>query len=394
LRVLTSVFLFPISQSTATPSRKLSLRKPVPSEESSMAYTPSGVNPDTISSEMPASASLGQDLLAGKAPQNTKGSYESGAPGLAPPSPVGGNRRISNAHSDYHNSVYDMYFDDVSDARHSRSTQHGGATSMRQSIVDGTPSAARHIEVTERADGSVVWQVIAGLADRSSTYSNSVLGFGHSRTTSKDSQFSYLNQSDTLTSPISSNKGGYSAADSLANEDGRSLFARTKGRSRQSNSYDDVDAVPPLPSIRGPNDGKIAPPLEFDMANTPGAAATRIVYTSDAELANMLDSLAGPDKSSAKFEFQRMINADGSTRPMSTWTSEEAAARGGGASGSTDGTHGTTNRESKDRIRIEAEIYSLLQREGHPSNVAASVAKQHADQGRSSTTISVTRSSM
>jgi hypothetical protein len=115
------------------------------------------------------------------------------------------------------------------------------------------------------------------------------------------------------------------------------------------------------------------------MALPPGQAATRIVYTSDAELAAILESLAGPDKSSAKFAFQRVIDdSNGETqstaeltpkigdqdrngkpresrdgvprgRPVSIWTEEELS-------------NDPLGLVRNQRIKIEAEIYSLLQR--------------------------------
>lgn len=287
--------------------------------------------------------------------------------------------------SEYGASLYDMYIDNDDDAKKSQVTatqSHGSMLSpphhsMRQSVADpGGPS--RHIEVTERADGSVVWQVIAGLADRSSSYSNSVgFGGGHSRQTSDTSQYSYLRANRTSAmSPKASMDAAPSRQNELTtNEDGRSLFAGIRGKHRKSFSFDG-NAVPPLPGASLPES---SPPPQsdsvgFDMATSPGQAATRIVYTSDAELAAMLESLASPDKSSARFAFQRVAtdgssgrpsvdqgdvagvskpSREGGERPQSIWTEKELAADPTGAI-------------RQQRFKIEAEIYSLLQREqGH-----------------------------
>jgi hypothetical protein len=341
---------------------------------------------------------LSQDVIAEQPmPSVARNVYEAPYSGLMPPSPST-NRRVSNAPSDYGASLYDMYIDRDDETRsadvHQRNSHFlhpsSSSPSARQSMVEG--GGTRHIEVTERADGSVVWQVIAGLADRSSSYSNSMLGGGHSRATSDASQLSFSNQQrDSLTSPNSSKGLSSNLNEGFSNEDGRSLFARTKGKHRKSFSFDGNDA-PPVPAFRSSGAAEVEEQmqqskqqqplktnkstsmanLEFDMATPPGAAATRIVYTSDAELANMLESMAGPDKASAKFEFQRVVNSANSnngngTRPSSTWTEGNRTSKGG-------------SENMEERYKIEAEIYSLLQRDGLPSSLAATVAKQHANQ--------------
>lgn len=422
------------------PARKPSIRKPVPTEggTSPKALAANGHRRNSSTTSNGARRSvqdrpptppgpdgvsglhrrkLSQDIVAEQPlPPIARNLYEAPASGLMPPSPGGGAKRASHAASDYGASLYDMYIDRDDDRRSADLNRtspllHPTSPSTRQSVMEANGNATRHIEVTERADGSVVWQVIAGLADRSSSYSNSVMGGAHSRQTSVDSQYSLSDQRDSLVSPHSSK--GFStattASEAVANEDGRSLFARTKGKHRKSFSYDasDADPLPPLPSLA---EGKIQQDypiakrslyksasqvdLQFDMATPAGGAATRIVYTSDAELANMLESLAGPDKSSAKFEFQRIANNGGSTRPVSAWTEGGSrVSRGSDARETTGGE--SVDAESKERYRIEAEIYSLLQRDGHPSSTAATIAKQHAEQvnlgGARST--SVTRAS-
>lgn len=252
--------------------------------------------------------------------------------------------------------------------------------------------ARNHIEVTERADGSVVWQVIAGLADhRASTYSES--NPTHSRHASDASQFSGTGLGFSRDSYASRDGGDGENGTSFSPrgqtvdlEDGRSLFAGRRGHGTSHKKQHSLDVViPPLPNMPS-RDGEAvqadesastanpvwdygpaasSPPvsrlpkssatssvsrksevkspqhLGFEMATSPGSgdgpgptSPTRIVYTSDAELAHMLESLSrGQD--SAKFDVRfagaaenrperdgsfTMESAKEGERPLSNWT--------------------------------------------------------------------------
>lgn len=404
-------------KSTSTGLRKNSLRKPVDrqsvqpnghkrasSTSSSKAgrrslqdRPPTPPGPDGVSGTH--RRKLSQDINGQPLPATARNVYEAPLPqaghgGLGVPSMSSNAARASSV-SGYGASLYDMYIDDDDE------TQNGkkAGSAYRQSALappdsrthgmarQSSDGGARHIEVTERADGSVVWQVIAGLADRSSTYSASV-GYpgGHSRQTSDTSQYSFMrNGAYGTMSPAG-------RPNALADEDGRSLFARTRGKKSFSI---DGENVPPLPgtemgatNMQDSQTDVASPPqqLDFEMATSPGQAATRIVYTSDAELAAMLESLAGPDKSSAKFAFQRVVEQSRSNdekvagqtaeqSTMSTTPSEDVSAAASNAVAAmragrpvsifTDGelANDPTGALRNQRFKIEAEIYSLLQRE-------------------------------
>lgn len=220
--------------------------------------------------------------------------------------------------------------------------------------------------MTERADGSVVWQVIAGLADqRASTYSDSYAP-NHSRHASDASNFSG-NDLDFARDSYASGEGNDPSprGQTADLEDGRSLFAGRRGHNTSHKKQSSLDiAIPPLPTMpqvareggsgsdQFPGDesnsttsptkpawdygpasssstsrlpkgasssslsastsrkSQVRSPqhLGFEMATSPNGdvgtnptSPTRIVYTSDAELAQMLESLArGQD--SAKFD--------------------------------------------------------------------------------------------
>ncbi|PWN35788.1 uncharacterized protein FA14DRAFT_46975 [Meira miltonrushii] len=376
---------------------------------------------------------LSQEVKTKPLPPTAKNVYEAPtqAPIMTPSASLGipqsGSRsnagsasRASNV-SGYGASLYDLYDrDDDDDASlttgnaQNRSSalvppndpSHRSSNMIRQ-MSDGTNTGARHIEVTERADGSVIWQVIAGLADRSSVYTSSIgYGGGHSRQNSDTSQYSFMrsppqNGSFGMSSPMGK-------PNALADEDGRSLFARTP--TKKTFSIDGDGYVPPLPNMNELNQSvdtatasQQAQQLDFEMATTTaGQAATRIVYTSDAELAALLESLAGPDKSSAKFAFQRVYEEenegkDGGVNGIGSQdtalasipsTSSQKNARSSAQDGSLNSVSGVTSpRQSQktgrpvsiwteselnndptgalrsQRFKIEAEIYSLLQRE-------------------------------
>lgn len=419
----------------------------------------SGVHRRKLSQDVPADKPVPPIPRLGQTPSQLK----------PPSSPHVDANRQSRAQSSYAGSLYDMYIDGEDEARPSIDAQgprQGGMLSPSSGGGDGGASGPRnHIEVTERADGSIVWQVIAGLADRSSMYTRSSIGLGpgHSRTPSEASNFSWrpnVRDSSGAATPLRDSMIDATTATpnrGFANEDGRSLFAKTKGKHRKSFSYDgnvpppmpglpetsplvaqgpeesgslqqqqqqqrrqqqgsssdvveDDDAdderslddtdMPPLPAGMGsqnPNEGHTRTSssqqqqIGFEMATPTGDAATRIVYTSDADLAAMLELLAGPDKSSAKFEFQRadssgpiksseldesqqqqrqqllqQPSSQNKARPTSISTTGEASM------------DSQTQDVRKHRQKVEAEIYSLLQRDGHSHDQAFLAAQQHA----------------
>ncbi|PWN43120.1 hypothetical protein IE81DRAFT_105118 [Ceraceosorus guamensis] len=321
---------------------------------------------------------------------------------LPPVSPGRGPQSASR--SSYHGSLYDMYIDD------DETPQAGSIRFPASAGLQPPPSAnsyvaeprGGHIEVTERADGSVVWQVIAGLTDRASTYSAMSGGFvgGHSRAASDTSQLSFRPPRDSMVDDSTPDPQPRTFT-GLTSDDSRSFFARSRGgkEHRKSFSFDASIPLPPLPTTMaksrtarsstdpnnsttdealegGPHDmpplpvpeGAAQPrvstsasrpeQLGFDMANTaPGEGATRIVYTDDADLAAIIEAMSrGGD--AAKFEFSRVPGSaafqgfldasDHPSRPVSTWTG--ASADSGEAR-----TH---------RMKIEAEIFNLLQTDG------------------------------
>jgi hypothetical protein len=327
---------------------------------------------------------------------------------LMPPSPM--TNRQSRAQSSYAGSLYDMYIDGADDERtpqFARQSTFGNGHARASMGAALNPEGRSHIEVTERADGSVVWQVIAGLADRSSAYSGSFRGAGHSRQASDSSEFSFRPRDSTYEDllPAEGNGTPVRSFAGLTNDDSRSFFARSRGKvgHRKSWSFDasTMPALPKLPELSNasgavphahtedaaeddashdpfdmppipspslaaaaehptPHQKQYSPPLNsaasppqqqlgFDMA-TPSAdaSATRIVYTNDNDLAMMLESLAR-DNSAAKFEFSRVPGGNGPdarslSRPVSSWT----------------GSSVDSGEARTQRLRIEAEIFSLL----------------------------------
>ncbi|KAE8260845.1 hypothetical protein A4X13_0g88 [Tilletia indica] len=267
---------------------------------------------------------------------------------LAPPLP---SPAATSIMSHGNGSLYDFYLnDDEDDDNDSRGT--APSPTMENSMRN-------HIEVTERADGSVVWQVIAGLADRSSMYSDehrlSYLS-GISRT--RESGLFRGQRVESVYVPETSEK----TVAGLNPDDSRSFFTPKRAGHRKSFSFDN-HPLPSMPSAissselaagEGEMTEEMAPeanqrvsgqsfedtstqqfttPIGFDMATTTGPS-TRIVYTNDADLAQLLESMA-LGKDSAKFDF---IKED----------------LGNAAAQSSDA------KVDQSRQLVEAEIYTLL----------------------------------
>jgi len=306
--------------------------------------------------------------------------------------------RASRVESSYAGSLYDMYIGENIDPG-SPGDEVQELTSARPSVAPGTlaagrasrmPETRRHIEVTERADGSVVWQVIAGLADRGSVYSDfdprhsrylsdasgSAVGANHHR----DSVTGEI-LDETEQETLSSHQLPFRTPAGLTDDDSRSFFTRPRGA-----------PAPPLADLPRLNGG-IRQDV-FEIANPPisgadnadslslehglegkAASPTRIVYHNDAQLASLLDVLA-KGKDSAKFEFQigppvgsevgsgaadaGLNNGNTSVelsegglfptyqtdgRPLSTWTKQDVV---------------DADDIESHRSRVEAEIYTLL----------------------------------
>ncbi|EPQ31936.1 uncharacterized protein PFL1_00135 [Pseudozyma flocculosa PF-1] len=310
-------------------------------------------------------------------------------------------QRQSQFNSSYAGSLYDMYIGGDDGSEGNALSEDGRSRSSRMLLggpgdrTSRMPEPRRHIEVTERADGSVVWQVVAGLADRGSVYSD--YESRHSRSSSngflpRDRDSLLMPDFNNRDSMISENYDEFEASRTpagLTNEDSRSFFARPRGH-RKSFSFDAAEA-PPMPNLpptlRPPStyangggvDGgagsttvdsamsssrdtaRSGSQAVFEMATSPSQlddrdeaiSPTRIVYHNDAQLASLLDLLAR-GKDSAKFEFQAMDHAGGggggggASRPASTWTKGEGIEALDAA-----------DLESH-RSRVEAEIYTLL----------------------------------
>lgn len=300
--------------------------------------------------------------------------------------------RTSRAESSYAGSLYDMYIgpdgDAVANKNDAAATTMNDTDSADQPCTDrsydesanagegltplsvaGRSSRASrqptpHLEVTERADGSVVWQVIAGLADhRSSVYSE------------YSSRRSDYGDDTGLDSANSSNLsgGGKTGVDQFAdnndiaavtagNEESRALF--TKRQPKATVVIPHTATTDHLPLSTSPE--KVTAETQRDV--TSSSQHTRIVYHNDAQLASLLDVLAH-GKDSAKFELQFSPNAAGADShtvhtadyefPRSTSNSFDAHD---GDNNSARGNSTSDHQAVLDahRSRVEAEIYTLL----------------------------------
>ncbi|SPO27525.1 uncharacterized protein UTRI_10642 [Ustilago trichophora] len=309
--------------------------------------------------------------------------------------------RASRVESSYAGSLYDMYIGTTGEG-----IEFGSPSSdARKSVLPNTRTEPRrHIEVTERADGSVVWQVIAGLADRESVYSD--FNPRHTRTFSETSnpEFAEGGEED-------GGGGLFRTPAGLTDDDSRSFFTRPRngGVHRKSFSFDKGE--PPLPDLpsslaRAHAQNEVQQDV-FELANPPPthssdpqdelqepndaadkmASPTRIVYHNDAQLASLLNVLAR-GKDSAKFEFQIAPAAhslDANLAPnhgdLTSGIGEKEAALGVGmasegrplSSWSKEMVLDADDIESH-RSRVEAEIYTLLNQQallGRGVNTAA-----------------------
>ncbi|SYW80243.1 uncharacterized protein UBRO2_03511 [Ustilago bromivora] len=323
---------------------------------------------------------------------------------LHPGASLGGisrSNRASRVESSYAESLYDMYIggENVEFGSPGSDVQELGS-GARRSLAPGRasrmPETRRHIEVTERADGSVVWQVIAGLADRGSVYSDfdprhsrhfsdasgSAVDTNFSRDSIIGDMLGAGEQEETL-------NGVFHTPAGLTDEDSRSFFTRPRGGAhKKSFSFDRTELMPELPRSAGVRQVvfEIAnPPLangdgigndtseqgaDTDAANLRKAASpTRIVYHNDAQLASLLDVLA-KGKDSAKFQFHIGPNpANGEGHGENTSASATGEDSGllmtpqpDGGSLSTWTKHEIFDADDIEshRSRVEAEIYTLL----------------------------------
>ncbi|GAC72220.1 hypothetical protein PANT_6c00128 [Moesziomyces antarcticus T-34] len=244
-----------------------------------------------------------------------------------------GSKRESRVESSYAGSLYDMYAgDDIEYGSPGSETRE----LARRSMAPG--ATRRHIEVTERADGSVVWQVIAGLAERGSVYSD--LDPRHSRHNSDASAANLA----TLDAAADANEWRTPAG--LTADDSRSFFTRPQGGHKKSFSF---EAMPPLPTSVQQEVFEIANPAPQDAQEEveKKAEPTTIVYHNDAQLASLLDVLA-KGKDSAKFEFH--LGPDGPDYPLASSADDQPVI----------GDVVDADDIELHRNRVEAEIYTLL----------------------------------
>lgn len=306
--------------------------------------------------------------------------------------------RVSRVESSYAGSLYDMYVggENIEFGSPGSDVQDLPRRSMAAGRASRMPETRRHIEVTERADGSVVWQVIAGLADRGSVYSE--YDPRHSRHLS-DASGSAVDPSfprDPMTGEVMVSgeqemlNGPFRTPAGLTDDDSRSFFTRPRGGGgahRKSFSFDRNEPLPDLPQSTLVNGSTGVRQDVFEIANPPEAdtsftdpnatdsaqlrgkatSPTRIVYHNDAQLASLINVLA-KGKDSAKFEFQI---GPSSPNPLPVPLANGEAAQGGGLNGpelsQTDGRPLSTWTKVLDaddieshRSRVEAEIYTLL----------------------------------
>ncbi|KAJ1023448.1 hypothetical protein NDA16_003065 [Ustilago loliicola] len=341
--------------------------------------------------------------------------------------------RVSRVESSYAGSLHDMYVgENIEFGSPGSDLQElgPGSAAARRSMASGRasrmPETRRHIEVTERADGSVVWQVIAGLADRGSVYSDfdprhsrhfsdasgSAVDAAFPRDSITGEVLGASEQEETLNGPFRTPAG-------LTDDDSRSFFTRPRGGAhRKSFSFDRTEPMPDLP--RPINASASVRQDVFEIANPPpmngeghnantsssdqdaatdsaslrtAASPTRIVYHNDAQLASLLNVLA-KGKDSAKFEFQ--IGPTTAPHPHTNGGEAQvedgvAASNAAGAEGAellapqlyqTDGRPLSTwaKHEILDaddieshRSRVEAEIYTLLNQQALLGRSAAPV---------------------
>ncbi|KAK0545844.1 hypothetical protein OC845_004899 [Tilletia horrida] len=305
------------------------------------------------SSAIPISASPSNDGLKTqptlKLPALTSQDFASkpGKLGLPLPSPA-----TASVASLGNGSLYDYYMNDDNIEEDEHDDQIGGLPMQPSASMEN--SVRNHIEVTERADGSVIWQVIAGLAERSSVYSDDArLSYLSNGSRNRESVYARGGRVDSLYVP----DGNSQTVSGLTPDDSRSFFAPKYTGHRKSFSFEN-HPMPSLPSMSNTlsaadttaplsvggdarhsiqtaqraQSPQFTSPIGFDMATSSGPS-TRIVYTNDSDLAHLLESFA-QGKDSAKFDFVK--------------DDQGIAAQPGGADA------------DQSRQRVEAEIYTLL----------------------------------
>lgn len=319
--------------------------------------------------------------------ENSRPSLESRGPasrydgggGLRPPSVDGTSTRRTSAGGSYSGSLYDMYIGNGSEGDDGRDS-----SSIHR-------AAHNHIEVTERADGSVVWQVIAGLGQRSSM--DEAGGRDRHRTMSDSSQPSFAMPRDSIDEIYSPDPGMTRSFTGLLNrdDDTRSLFKRQQKERQEASNVDgngDTTAeigagrgggsttpLPPLPPWQ-PEQGQLA----FNMA-TPGADAfTRIVYSNDGELEQLLENLARQnDAAQFHFDPKQYSAAVAAAKTNSAAIVKASPAIGTSPEGRVDSGDFSSNPDGS-RRRVEDEIMTLLmQREAEDANRPSGGAEDEPD---------------
>lgn len=308
---------------------------------------------------------------------------------LRPPSPNGStNRRASSgAQSSYAGSLYDMYIRDgeMDSEDDGYPTQHGNLF----------PPSRNHIEVTERADGSIVWQVVAGLGEGTGSTDGSNVRdsryTGHSRVNSDVSQLSF-SFSPNVGSPDNTSVAGggeRTFTGMLKEDDSRSFFA--KHRSPKKSFSQDCKGMPPLPvlppltqtwvqanlsqerlhnsagsSQPEASRSSVSSPAKQDQlqeqqqrafdVSTADAGITRVVYSNDGELEALLEALAS-QTDAAKFHFDPKDQSSAAT---------EMKARDQRSSQQSSSKASTMSSSAAEgaRRRVEDEIMSVLNASG------------------------------
>lgn len=317
--------------------------------------------------------------------------------------------RASRVESCYAGSLYDMY---IGGGVNGEDTEFGSPESdladisrARRSMAiraSRMPETRRHIEVTERADGSVVWQVIAGLADRGSVYSDfDARSSKHLSDASGSGAAAMADEGATEEETFSG--APFRTPAGLTDDDSRSFFTRPRAIAAKTTQLHhpafSLDTNQPLPLLPLSKGQEVREDV-FEIANPPNMAAnsfdtdptssssassarnataspTRIVYHNDAQLASLLDVLA-QGKDSAKFQFHIGPNrssmyqaSTGAEQHLNGGASEDAVAdsdaslldakRVSSPWSKHEGVLDANDIESH-RSRVEAEIYTLLNR--------------------------------
>ncbi|PWN31139.1 hypothetical protein BDZ90DRAFT_36757 [Jaminaea rosea] len=289
-----------------------------------------------------------------------------GAASLRPPSFANSTRRVSTATGgadggSYAGSLYDMYIGPsgaAGDEDRDGASLYDGSRPGSSAFNHAQVPTGSHIEVTERADGSVVWQIIAGLGkgegERRSGEEGATAAAppgGHTRGNSDASQFSFLNRPPRDSYADASNgsllpqatghstyqqqgrpsveEGGRTFTGLLRDgeDDSRSLFQRQRTesnvaaamRQRKQGYKGGEEGMPDLPLAPwqaaqqqgdeaqprlSSEDARLAAAQSaFNLRLADQALDTRVVYTNDVELEQLLESLARQHEDGGKFLF-------------------------------------------------------------------------------------------